>query len=141
MKFPLHKIISILILMLYVASFSLMTISGDVIQEQGTDGRDTTYIAEPDTAKYVTEIIFYVLLSAVLFCQLAASFFNKEKIVLYVAIALFSVSFAILLPILLESFHGKTYLLKEVAWQYYCFMVLQAVLLVSTDIKNKEKNS
>jgi hypothetical protein len=138
MKFPLHKIVCALLLVLYIASFNLMTIHENIIHEQRVDGTDVIYNAEPETEDYIIMVITYIVTSIIFLSQAAASYLNKEKVVLYMAVFLFSISFVLLLPLLLlEAFHGKTFLLKEVAWQYYCFIILQAILLVTTDTKDK----
>lgn len=138
MKFPFHKIVCTLLVVLYTVSINLMTISGDMIHEQGTNGDDTIYTLEPETSKVIAMVLIYMAIAIVLLAQVAASFLNKEKIVLYMSVFLFSISFIGLLPLLLKSYYGETYLLKEVPWQYYCFIVLQAILLVSTDIKKQK---
>ena len=141
MKFPFHKIICILLVILYMASISLMTIQGDMIHEQGANGQDTLYTLEPETSQVVVMVLIYMAIAVILLAQVAASFLNKEKIVLYMSVFLFSVSFIGLLPLLLKSYYGETYLLKEIPWQYYCFIVLQAILLVSTDIKKQKSTA
>lgn len=138
MKFPFHKIVCTLLVVLYTVSINLMTISGDMIHEQGTNGDDTIYTLEPETSKVIAMVLIYMAIAIVLLAQVVASFLGKEKIVLYMSVFLFSISFIGLLPLLLKSYHGETYLLKEVPWQYYCFIVLQGILLVSTNIKKQK---